>query len=416
MRNRQQSTPAEASATAPPAADRLRIQAHVEQRLIRDVLDNATATLVMGILIAVLVAFTLWRASGQAAMGYWLAVLVGISVIRLALIPHFKRRLGPRDAHRTGALYALSALAGGVSWAMIVAFDGADLDLGSRLMILITIVGMPVASLASNAIHRPVYLAFAAPIFMALFYWTWRHAPSHSVEFTVMAATYTGLVLLMAERYNASLQRSLLRDIENERLLYELNTVNDELHRMAYKDPLTGLANRRGFEETTSALLQRLRPGDAMVLMLIDMDDFKRINDSFGHAAGDAVLVELSRRIEDNSRLTEMVAQTAMGAARIGGDEFIVVYRFAADSPVEPLAKRILDALTRPMTFDSQNFHPGVSIGIAVAPTHATDLDGLLRAADRAMYQAKHAGGGRFVIAEAVATDADSADSRDAPV
>jgi len=118
-----------------------------------------------------------------------------------------------------------------------------------------------------------------------------------------------------------------------------------------------------------------------------------------GHAAGDQALVTLSRRIDAKSRLSEIVAHSQVGAARLGGDEFIVLYRLAPDANIDALAARILEAATAPMQLGGQQYLPGISMGIALAPSHARDLDGLLRLADGAMYRAKSRGGRSYVIA-----------------
>lgn len=371
----------------------------IKRRLIHSLFDNATATLTIGLLVACLVFYGVWRTTGSDAIALWLLTIAVITVLRLLLIPVLRRRLDSTHVKTTGMVYAAGAFIAGVGWAALVLFDDPGYPVGTRLMILITIIGMPVASVSSNGIYRPVYFAFAAPVFASLFYWAWWKAAEMAFEFTLFALLYVVLISVMALRFHQNLRRSLMRDIENELLLHEVNTMNNELQRMAYKDSLTGLSNRRSFEETTAELLARRRKGDTLALMLIDMDDFKTINDTLGHAAGDAALVELSRRIEDNSRLREMVTHTQMGAARIGGDEFIALYRLDAGSTIEPVAARILDALMKPMVFEGERYQPGVSIGIALSPHNGDSVDELLRAADRAMYQAKAAGGGRFLLA-----------------
>ena len=139
--------------------------------------------------------------------------------------------------------------------------------------------------------------------------------------------------------------------------------------------------------------------------MLIDMDGFKWINDSLGHQAGDRVLVELSRRIDSHSRISEIVAHAPFGAARIGGDEFIVLYYPDRETVIEQMADRILGEVMDPMRLVGRDYTPRVSIGIALAPQQADTLDGLLRLADTAMYQAKRDGGGRFSVADPAASD-----------
>ncbi|MDJ0739560.1 MAG: GGDEF domain-containing protein [Gammaproteobacteria bacterium] len=371
----------------------------VDRRLLRNLLDNAGSTLVFGAVVSVLVGYAVWRTSGVDAILLWIGGVVGVSLLRLLLVPLLRRHLDDVNAQLIGGIYAALAAVGGVTWGLFAYFDDVGHPIGARLMVLIVLVGLPVASLSTNAIYRPVFFAFSLPFYAAMLYWAWWRVPEMAIEFSLLATIYSALIAVTAWRYNASLRSSLMRDIENEMLLHEVHSMNDELERMAYQDSLTGLSNRRSFEKTTQELLARRRDGDTLALMLIDLDNFKSINDTLGHAAGDAVLIELSQRIEDNSRLREMIAYTPLDTARIGGDEFIALYRLDPGASIEPVAGRILRALMAPMRVHDKAYQPAVSIGIALAPTHADNLDDLLHAADQAMYRAKSTGGGRYVVA-----------------
>ena len=109
----------------------------------------------------------------------------------------------------------------------------------------------------------------------------------------------------------------------------------------------------------------------------------------------------MSRRLTISSRKSELVIQTQVEAARIGGDEFVVMYHLTSDgSEIEKLAERMLEVITESMTLGGESFSPSVSIGIALAPKHATVVEDLLRVADAAMYRAKKKGGCQFVVAD----------------
>ncbi len=376
------------------------IEQMVQQRLVRQMLASVQSTLVAGLVVSYAVAFAVYRTIQSEYVFLWIAAMTALTFGRIGYIRFLRKKQNTSSPECVGRQYALTSLVAGSAWTSIILLDHPNHPIATRLLILITLLAMPVASLSSNAMYRPVFYAFSVPIFAGMLAWSWWFSPEVNIEFVLISTGYIGLVAVMANRYNENLKRSIQRDIENERLLHEVSSMNAELQRLAYEDPLTGLSNRRSFEESATELLQRLRGGDVIALMLIDMDNFKWINDSLGHAAGDEALVTLSRRIDENSRLTEMIAHTQMGAARIGGDEFIVLYRIATESEVEPLAKRILDAVTAPMSFDGIDYEPSVSIGIALAPTHAMTLDELLKHADTAMYQAKSRGGHCYVVAK----------------
>ena len=166
------------------------------------------------------------------------------------------------------------------------------------------------------------------------------------------------------------------------------------LRRVANEDALTGLANRRLFMQTLQATMATPDIAKPCVLLVLDLDGFKQINDTHGHAAGDAVLREVADRLKVAVRADDLVA-------RLGGDEFaILLQTTSATDYAEQLSQRIMTALSERYEFEGVSLRVGISIGIAVcgADTRSLDTAGLMRCADQALYQAKNAGRGRYVV------------------
>lgn len=157
-----------------------------------------------------------------------------------------------------------------------------------------------------------------------------------------------------------------------------------ELERMAYQDPLTGLANRRALQQEAGRILAFAdRHGVQAGLVYIDLTRFKRINDTLGHSVGDEVLVEIAGRLRRRARESDLVA-------RIGGDEFAVLLaEVGGEEGALAAAERLAAGLEPPIEVANTSLHVGAKLGIGLYPDHAEDFPGLLRAADRAMYQAK---------------------------
>ena len=185
------------------------------------------------------------------------------------------------------------------------------------------------------------------------------------------------------------------------------------VHQLAYFDALTGLANRANFRESVGKDLRReaLPDGGAAVLF-IDLDHFKRINDTLGHRAGDSLLREVATRLSGAVRITDTVVHAAPGShesmlARQGGDEFIV---YLADvstaAEAQVVARRMLERLNRPVEVDGHELMVGASIGIALWPEHGATIDELLKHADIAMYCAKRDRGERVVVYDRAMSDA----------
>ncbi|MDP9406735.1 MAG: EAL domain-containing protein [Actinomycetota bacterium] len=170
----------------------------------------------------------------------------------------------------------------------------------------------------------------------------------------------------------------------------ERRSLEEQLTRQALHDPLTGLANRRLFADRVKQALARRGDGQVAVLF-IDLDDFKTVNDSLGHAAGDALLTEVGRRLTGLVRAGDSVA-------RLGGDEFALLLEDeVTDDTGERLAERVVRALREPARLGNTEVVPRASLGVASAPT-GSDHDELLRNADLAMYMAKGGGGSRYEV------------------
>jgi diguanylate cyclase (GGDEF)-like protein len=163
---------------------------------------------------------------------------------------------------------------------------------------------------------------------------------------------------------------------------------------LAFNDTLTGLPNRSMFQQ---ALVHYFRVAEAkgsqFALHCLDLDQFKVINDTLGHPAGDALLVEAANRVREAAR--------GHFVARLGGDEFVVLQSVVDDrDSIDRLAREILAAMAQPVSVDGNEFVPSTSIGIAIAPEDGEDGGTLLRNADLALYRAKEAGRGTYAFFE----------------
>ncbi len=170
--------------------------------------------------------------------------------------------------------------------------------------------------------------------------------------------------------------------------LNERDVVARQIEYMAHHDVLTGLANRLQFAKRLEKAMIGVSTGSPFTLHLIDLDRFKPVNDTFGHAVGDALLQSVSKRLQRCTRETDLVA-------RLGGDEFAVVQYTGSMAQSEQLARRMVTALSRPFDLQGIEISIGTSIGFRVSDLHSSSAD-LLRDADEALYAAKAGGRGTF--------------------
>ena len=169
-----------------------------------------------------------------------------------------------------------------------------------------------------------------------------------------------------------------------------------ELDRIAHFDALTGVPNRTLLaDRMRQAVAQTKRAGALLAVCYIDLDGFKPVNDQFGHAAGDSLLVQVARRLASQLRGGDTLA-------RIGGDEFIVLLQgMDGDADCEVAVTRLLEAMRQPFVVAAHEVMVSASIGVALYPRDDVDVDTLLRHADQAMYQAKESGKNRFHVFDA---------------
>jgi diguanylate cyclase (GGDEF)-like protein len=178
----------------------------------------------------------------------------------------------------------------------------------------------------------------------------------------------------------------------------------DQLRESALRDPLTRMPNRSVVLERVQRAIdhRRRHPGYGFAVLFMDVDRFKQVNDTLGHGAGDQLLCDVATRLDDTLRPGDAVARVGSEvrtAARIGGDEFVIVLEgiHHVDEACT-VAGRLLDALSRPYQLGSHQVHVSVSIGIVGAEQAGDDAGAVLRDCDTAMYEAKRAGRGRWMV------------------
>jgi len=225
----------------------------------------------------------------------------------------------------------------------------------------------------------------------------WRHGEPLRAEYRMIRRDGTE-IWVRDEAYampddtlgGHQVSQGLLIDITDRKQL-ESKLIHDALH-----DPLTGLANRVLLRDHLErALARQVRSRGTVALLFVDLDDFKRINDSYGHAAGDQILVQVAERLAGAVRAEDVVG-------RQSGDEFAVLLgQVRDDDEAVALAERILGELRRPVQLGAWSISVGGSIGIALTAERGTAAEELLTQADAAMYAAKAAGKGRHAVYDA---------------
>jgi diguanylate cyclase (GGDEF)-like protein len=398
-----------------------------------------------------------WWAMGSVAMGtgIWSMHFIGMLAFSLPITLGYTIGLTVLSwlaAVATSGVALYLASRGRLTWQRLL---GGALVMGAGICAM-HYIGMAALDMAPGIVWNAPLVAASAVIAvgasaaaLAIFFWLRGVAPEHATRWQLLAAGvmgvaisgmhYTGmaaagfaqgsvclsadalggqgmvglitvgggvvlLLTLLSSFIDARLRRVTQRmEVSLQQANAQLQEANEELRQRAFIDPLTGLPNRLLFEDRLRHALSRSermdgrtdeRRAERLAVMFIDLDRFKPINDSFGHAAGDEVLKEAARRLRDVARDSDTVA-------RVGGDEFLLLMEDAgsvADSVA--LARRVVTAFSEPFRVAGKSVQVPASVGIAVHPGHG-HRDKLVSNADAAMYVAKRAGSGTYALFEA---------------
>jgi len=202
-----------------------------------------------------------------------------------------------------------------------------------------------------------------------------------------------GAVLLPSELEAGELARCVRHAVERHRMLCELEEARERERHLATHDPVTELPNRLLFSDRLGqAVAAARRRGDRLAVLVMDLDEFKAVNDTLGHAAGDRLLAELGARLVSCIRRSDT-------AARLGGDEFgVLITHLRDETAAARVAEKIVAELARPIDLDGREYVASVAIGIALHPRDGSTPEDLIKNADAAMFNAKESGGGRYVF------------------
>ncbi|MDQ0523866.1 putative bifunctional diguanylate cyclase/phosphodiesterase [Methylobacterium gregans] len=362
----------------------------------------ASMPLTLGANIFVSLSFShmMWEAMAPGVVVGWVALNAAINLVRLWIARTIRRRGLIDTAPDRVLTYAwIGALASGLCWAWALVAC-AQAGQAHNIETGLTFCGLNAGSVIQNLTNRVSTLAFVLPnsIILIIIFMTGEAAHSQIVGVNLLLLTI--LMVRAAGRAERNFVGAARLRHEAAHLAESLQRANvaataamRQLDHAANHDPLTDLANRAAYRRAFEDRLVRAARGEGeLTAMLIDLDRFKAINDTNGHAAGDAVLVEVARRLRALLGPEDV-------AARLGGDEFaLLVFRERMDGQDGALADRIVQALGRPFDLPSdragQAVTAGASLGIARFPRDGRTRPELQIAADLALYAAKSDGRG----------------------
>jgi diguanylate cyclase (GGDEF)-like protein len=329
----------------------------------------------LNLIVAVILSWTLWGAVDPTAVYVWLALLAVTALIRLAMfMSYFRARPEGQRILDWERPYAATLILSASMWGLGALYLMHKGETVQQAIVLCFLVGMLGGSLVTYSAHRGMTICAMTSVMLPSTIWLYTQ-PGHMAFGMAIASTIFMISALRGTK--------VLSDAMQDRLLmsYQLQYSRDVAENMARIDELTGMFNRRAFIERGEQVIRLcerdMRP---VSTLLIDIDFFKKINDTHGHSAGDLVLKEIGNLLDSQFRKSDV-------CGRLGGEEFAVLLANTDADAATALADKfrltVEDSLIK---WQAESLCVTVSIGVA---SESYDLESLLHRADMAMYKAK---------------------------
>ncbi|WP_065235472.1 GGDEF domain-containing protein [Legionella brunensis] len=365
----------------------------IQQESFLLLLQSSTKAIPFNIFLSAIIwGYLLYRGAPINTATYWFLAITVLSITRLLYSWQCitkKKYISSRNT--TIYLYTFICLTffmGGL-WGLCYIFFYSYFSEMHHNVITLVLGGMASGGLASLSIYLPAYYAYLLPMFLPLIIYNVSFLDLDKSILAVMFILFVIMLMITAKVPSQLLHETIILGKEKDKLIDKLNKANnakdaaiDEINRISITDSLTGLYNRRYFDKRLSEELRRAkRINHDFNLILIDVDNFKSINDNFGHPYGDIFLKKLAMALEK----TTVRANDA--TFRIGGDEFAAIIVNSSLKETISLCERIQARFKRYTTEQSS-----LSIGVVSVPPIPSDVEKVISAADKMLYLAKKSG------------------------
>ena len=347
---------------------------------INAVMRNSSPMMLANIANALTLLIAMWGTPKAGLVQAWCFFVISLSSFIFLRQREGKKRRRPQTASVRGIRNAsINGLLLGSLWGLVPAALFADATSDQQLVIACLSIGMLCGGAFALSTIPVAALAFVAPIVAGSAYAIVNMGTLPSLCIAILLVVYTIVVIGAVSAHGIQLATRVLNHARDESA--------------AHNDALTHLPNRVSFQRHLAEALARARRfGEGFAVFCFDLDNFKTVNDTMGHACGDRVLIEVARRLRLTIRDVDVVA-------RLSGDEFAVIAAHVeTEDSAAILAERINRAFEDPFDLDGKQFRCTISIGIALAPQDGRDNDILLRHADAALYATKHRERGTFTF------------------
>lgn len=384
-----------------PAIDHPSISKKIEIALVENLYAQAVTGFAASIICATILLAALYNHNQSNVIIYsWYGFVILLNICRAILIHLFKKDTNKNiNIHKWRRAFIVGALLSGISWGL----TGSPLILnlnheiqGSLTLVILAGIAAGSVPLLSSIIMAA--FAFLIPALVPLIIHSFIMNNTMYLLLDLAFTVYLIYLCGLAFKTHEIIKQSFKLQYENDLLLKnlsnaknELEITNRQLEKLATLDPLTSIGNRYFFVmRLTEALKQAKQKNQSLALLYLDLDNFKKVNDLYGHKAGDQLLLIVVERIQNILKEKDIIS-------RLGGDELTIILENVHDPQIiSEIAYRICKVVEQPARIDTHKVQVYASIGISIYPNNGTDIETLLKHADIAMYYAKEHGGNNY--------------------
>jgi diguanylate cyclase (GGDEF)-like protein len=334
---------------------------------------------------ALMLSWLCWQRVDHAVIVLWLSVLGAATLLRIMLLLSYFR--SPAHAHtpeRWERKYWVTLVLTAAIWgagALALMYNG---DLLIRTLVLLFTVGMSVSAVSCYSAFRAMTIASIGLVLLPCTFWLLLQPDATQIGMAVASLVFASFVISATRKLSEAMETAF-------RLKREMEHAHKLATHAAQTDELTGLKNRRAFFHEAALIYERCKRNDQpLAVLMLDIDHFKRINDSFGHQAGDQALREIGTVIRESIREVDI-------CGRLGGEEFAILLTDASLETAQQTAERLRQAMAQ---VNCEQFGAiTASLGIAAMGADDCSLTALLNEADKAMFRAKSQGRNQTAVA-----------------
>lgn len=362
------------------------IEEQVRTDRLHQLFRQSFAAILGSYLAAVMLCWLCWDRFDHQVILVWLVVLTGSSLLRVKMfVEWFRCPNAERTPDRWERRYWITLVISAGIWGLgALAVMPTD-DRLSQVLVMLFTVGMSVAAVSCYSAYRYMTLASMGLVLLPCTLWLLFQPSPMQVGVAIAVLVFSTFVVSATRKLSDALEKAF-------RLTRQMERAHNISTRAAQTDELTGLMNRRAFFEHAQVLYEQCRHNrQPLCALMMDMDHFKQINDTYGHQAGDQVLRQIGGVISASFRQADVYG-------RLGGEEFAVLLPNTSLETARSIAEQLVKAISGLVSEPVQGL--SASLGVASTDAQDQDLHGLMNTADKALYRAKAQGRNQVAVAE----------------